>query len=229
MNEPVDRPLGPDKAKLSDALTHVEEACHSSRLDLPVTLDYIPTVRSALEGASTYADIQWFVGQLRDRMHSELKSRLFLFVPNIEAGYYNQTEAFGSEVARKFPECISDVEGAGNGIALGMDTAAVFHLMRVMERGVQRFGEKLGVTFGSEKNWQNMLEEANKAIKCLPSTTPEEKSRQSELAKAASYLNSVKLAWRNPVMHPKASYSDNESMDVYQTVKIFMGHLASVI
>ena len=40
--------------------------------------------------------------------------------------------------------------------------------MRVMETGVQEFGNKLGVSLVNEKNWQNILDEINKRIKALP-------------------------------------------------------------
>jgi len=137
-NEPVTRPLGPDATLLTDALDEVEQVCRT--LELPITLDYIPTVRRALTEAKTYSDIQNYVGQLRERMHSELKSRLFLFVPPIEARFYNVMEPFGPAVARKFSKATNDMENAGDCIALGVPTPAVFCLMRVMERGVQRTG-----------------------------------------------------------------------------------------
>lgn len=228
-NEPVTRHLGPDQGKLSEALDAVESACAPNRLDLPFTLDYVPIVRRALASARTYADVQSFVGQLRDRMHSELKVKLFLYIPSQEAGFYNQKEAFGPEVARKFGKSISDIEAAGDCLALGMYTASVFHLMRVVERGVQRFGKKLGIDLATEKNWQVILNGLNQPIGALPENTPSLKSKKSELAAAAAHLYNVKLAWRNPVMHPKASYNPEEAVDIYRNVKTFMVHLASII
>jgi hypothetical protein len=37
--------------------------------------------------------------------------------------------------------------------------------MRVMETAVQVLGNRLGVQLTADKNWQNILDEANKAIK----------------------------------------------------------------
>ena len=110
-----------------------------------------------------------------------------------------------------------------------MYTAAVFHLMRVMERGVQRLGGKLGIKVAGEKNWQNILDEVNKQIKSLPEGTRKLKAIKSQLAAASAHLYNVKLAWRNPVMHPKASYSPEEAVDIYSHVKTFMAHLASIV
>ncbi len=48
---------------------------------------------------------------------------------------------------------------------LNRSTECVFHLMRVMETAVQVLGNRLGVQLTADKNWQNILDEANKAIK----------------------------------------------------------------
>ena len=49
------------------------------------------------------------------------------------------------------------------------------------------------------------------------------------LSKTAAALYTVKLVWRNPVMHPKESYGEAEAQEVLQHVKVFMEHLASII
>jgi hypothetical protein len=226
-NEPITRPLGPDAVLLTDALNQVEQVCKT--LELPVTLDYVPIVRRDLQQAKTYGDVQNSIGQLRERMHSELKARLFLFVPPIEASYYSLTEPFGPEVAKKFSAASADIENAGNCIAVGLSTPAVFCLMRVMERGVQRLGKKLGVSVVGEKNWQTILNQLDKAVKLLPSKTPAEKRRTQNFAAASAHLYHVKLAWRNPVMHPKESYSPEQAVEIYGLVKTFMGHLTSIL
>ena len=226
-NEPITRPLGPDAKLLTDAIAEVEQVCNT--LELPTTLDYIPVLRRQLQNARTYSDVQNYVGQLRERMHSELKTRLFVFVPPIEARFYDVKEPFGSEVAQKFPKAISDSEDAGNCIALGLATPAVFCLMRVMERGVQRLGKKLGVKLAGEMNWQNILDQVDKAIKALPAKTTAQKRRKAKFAGASAHLYNVKLAWRNPVMHPKENYSAQHAAEIYGLVKIFMGHLAAFV
>jgi MFS family permease len=80
-----------------------------------------------------------------------------LYVPPLEAKFYGTKQPFGSEVENMFPGAISDIEESGDCIALGKSTAAVFHLMRIMERGVQAFGSKMGVTNTSEKKVWGVL------------------------------------------------------------------------
>jgi hypothetical protein len=227
-NEPVDRLLpGDQKLTLSDALKLVEET--STALHLEMTLSGIPRLREAIKNASRYGDLILPVQELRLRMHDELKSRLFLYVPAIEATFYGVKEAFGEKVAAKFRGTATDIESSGDCIALGLSTASVFHLMRVMERGVQRFGKRLGITLVGEKNWQNILDEINKAIKGMPDLPPAAKKKKAALAAASANLFNVKLAWRNPVMHPKESYAPEEASEIYATVKRFMEHLATVV
>jgi hypothetical protein len=165
------------------------------------------------------------VEQLCSVVHSELESRAFFHIQQNHALYYDQKELFGVQVNLKFPTIQYDMVEAGNCYALGRSTACVFHLMRIMEVGVQQFGTKLGVTLTDEKNWQNILDEANKAIKSLSSKAPDTVS----MSQAAANLYAVKLAWRNEVMHPNDTYTLEESESIIQQVRIFMQQLAAIL
>ena len=39
----------------------------------------------------------------------------------------------------------------------------------------------------------------------------------------------MKLAWRNEVMHPKQTYTEEEALEVFAASKAFMRELASVV
>jgi hypothetical protein len=52
------------------------------------------------------------------------------------------------------------------------------------------------------------------------------KNLLKEYATITSHLYSVKVAWRNAVMHPKASYTEDEAEEVLRQVIIFVNHLA---
>jgi hypothetical protein len=227
-NDPVDRLMpGAHQVRLLDAVDFVEETCKT--LELSFTLAQIPRFREMLSKASTYGEMILPIQELRLRMHDELKSRLFLYVPTIEARYYGVKEAFGEKVASKFGSAVTDIENSGDCIALSLSTASVFHLMRVMERGVQKFGKRLGIVLTGEKNWQNILDEVNKAIKAMPDSPLAAKKKKAAFAAVSANLFNVKLAWRNPVMHPKESYAPEEAAEIYATVKRFMEHLATVL
>jgi hypothetical protein len=165
------------------------------------------------------------LSELDNTIRREMSTNLFFHMPAEREEFYDQRELFGVEVNNKFPSIAFDMVEAGNCCAMGRGTGCVFHLMRIMEVGVQQFGAKLGVAFVQEKNWQNILDEINKAIKVLPPKTP----GAVGMNQAAVNLYSVKLAWRNEVMHPKDTYTLEEAESLIRQVKLFMTQLATII
>jgi hypothetical protein len=163
--------------------------------------------------------------QLASIVESELSSSLFVHVPREGAAYFDQKELLGTAVIDKFPMIQYDMVEAGNCYALGRSTACVFHLMRIMEVGVQQFGNKLGVTLTEAKNWQNILDEVNKAIKALPTKDP----ATVAMSQASANLYAVKLAWRNEVMHPNDTYTLEEAEDILRQVKLSMQQLVEIV
>ena len=107
---------------------------------------------------------------------------------------------------------------------MGRGTACVFHLMRIMEVGVQELGKNLGVSLVDEKNWQNILDEVDKAIRALPKD-----ARRVTMSQASANLYAVKLAWRNEVMHPNDKYTLEEAKTLILLAKSFMGQLATIV
>src|SRR5260370_16343987 len=154
-----------------------------------------------------------------------MEDKLFMYIPPDRAERYDQKELLGKSVNAKFPGIQYDAVEAGNCYACGRSTAVVFHLMRIMEVGVQAFGDKLGVPLVNEKVWQVILDGVNAPIKKLP---PKDEAT-IEFSQISANLYSVKLAWRNEVMHPKDTYTLEEAENLIRQVKIFMEQLAKVI
>ena len=154
-----------------------------------------------------------------------MEQRLFLYVPYSDAELYSKSESFlSAALLAKWPNLLEDCSESLKCMALSRYTASVFHLMRVMEIAVQKLGDKLNVKLTGEKNWQNILDEVNKAIKLL-----DQKARETkQLASISSNLYNVKLAWRNEVMHPKMTYTQEEAKGVLDSVKAFIEELAKI-
>ena len=166
------------------------------------------------------------IEQLSKRIADELGIYTFFQLDPRQAKFYEPSEPlFGADVEAKFPMMSEDIAEAGNCMALDRDTAAVFHLMRVMEIALQRLGDKLGIVFVDKKNWQNILEEVNKAIRALDQKDPQTKT----YAEISAHLCNVKLCWRNEVMHPKQTYTEEEAGTLFSAVKTFIRDLASVL
>ena len=170
---------------------------HLRKLDLPVSVREFEKLNSDMgksavhvgtlggeRGKQAYLKLKeencFRMDQMSSIIHSELESRVFFHVTPKEAAYYDQKELFGAEVNSKFSTIQYDMVEAGNCYAVGRGTSCVFHLMRIMEVGVRRFGAKLGVLLVDEKNWQNILDEINKAIKGLPPSPDNSRSLRRE-------------------------------------------------
>jgi hypothetical protein len=162
---------------------------------------------------------------LEDVIRLEMGAVHFFHMDGKLVSFYNQKNLFGIKVSVSFPEMQYDITEAGNCYAMGRSTACVFHLMRIMEIGVQKFGDKLDVRFTNNKDWHNIIDEVNKAIKLLPQKNPETVA----LSQTAAHLHNVKVAWRNRVMHPHDTYTLEEAGDILNHTKAFMNSLASLL
>lgn len=175
------------------------------------------------------SSIQYLISELGGRLRDEFKIRYVFMIPATTERYYKPAMSiFGKDVADLF-DSIEDIDEAGNCFALGRNTACVFHLMRVMERGVQKFGEKLEILLITQKGkplgWQDILNAINTPIKNMD---PHNETTKIYAA-IASHLYNVKLAWRNEVMHPKATYTEEEAKALIGAVDVFMKDLVKIL
>ena len=158
------------------------------------------------------------------RLWDELESGgHFFYIPIERAKLFDEKEPFGPLVSKKFPILTEDIQEAHRCYASGRYTATVFHLMRIMEVAVQRLGKKLRVQNVKNLVWQVILDQINSAISLLPAKS----AKTKKFAAVAGHLYNVKLAWRNEVMHPKATYTEEEAENLLSLVKIFMAEVSS--
>lgn len=129
---------------------------------------------------------------------------------------------FGAEFSLQFPDLTVDIAEAQRCLWANLGTAAVFHLMRVMERFIKILGKNLKINLDVDRaNWSDIANHVEKSLKLLPSTTRVQRAKKEKLAASVAHLNAVRIAWRNPVMHPKAVYSVEEAQQIFDLVKIF--------
>lgn len=206
---------------LRRTLAVMEKSC--SRISLALSVKAIKRAIERLSRSPSQEIIKEMLGEIDQRITDEMEDNLFMFIPQDRAVFYDSKELFGAEVNATFPELQFDIVEAGNCFASGRGTAAIFHLMRIMEVGVQKLGDTLGVVLVAEKNWQNILDEINKKISVLPKNP-----KRVELSQAAANLYAVKLAWRNEVMHPKETYTLEEAENLIIQVRISVQQLSRI-
>lgn len=194
-------------------------------IGLRLAIKHARRIKEELPG-KTRKQLAVDISELTQRIEDEMEQCLFLHIENDRVEFYDQGEPlFGPEVASKWPNLAQEISEGGKCLALGRFTACVFHMMRVMEVGVQEFGKKLGVVLSTQKPWGSILNEAKVPIDSIPRGDP----RKSELNEVWAHMDSVRLAWRNEVMHPKQTYTEEEAMDVFSHVRTYMRRLEKVI
>jgi hypothetical protein len=168
------------------------------QVGLSLTVKHADRMLSNYKAGLTYGQLKEAVAQLQDRIRDELDSVYFLHVPFDKAKMYYDSHPFGGAVSNKFPKAITDIQEASKCFAVGRFTGCVFHLMRVMEIGVQHVGKKLKIPNTQEKEWQPILNSVNAEIKKMsnPPTalTSRQKAARNRFAQAAVYIETVKNA-----------------------------------
>jgi hypothetical protein len=112
------------------------------KLGMKITADMVKEITDTLENKSKKYNFQWLRDQIETiekLANKELEKDSFFFVPLERAKYFppiNAPHIFGESVANAFPNSSYDIAEAGICLALARGTAAVFHLMRVLEIGL---------------------------------------------------------------------------------------------
>src|ERR1700730_13999423 len=112
-------------------------------------------------------------------------------------------------MAPKFPQMTADIEDAAVCLGVGRGTAAVYHLMCVMELGIHVVAKRLKLKKGQidRKDWGRIFSQLNAAVQNLAYATSKHKKRRDLYAEILIHLNNVKDSWRNPTMHSRRRYT----------------------
>jgi hypothetical protein len=161
--------------------------------------------------------------------------RTLVAIPNDMGEYFERDSLFGDNVRTKFPSACPDIKDAGNCLALGLWTAAVFHLMRVAEFGMRALAKERSVTVGAAplewEPWGKVIE-ATKAQSKLINQWSKGQRKDDALAfysGALADLNGFKDVYRNHVMHTRGTYDQFQAKSCIHYVREFMRRLAEKI
>jgi hypothetical protein len=241
----IRRPSDIQIATIKQHLERMEDVCKEIGLPkakekIGMTVLHLETHDDELDYSSLCADLR----NALDMVMSDLWGCQFVLVDDAHFDYLENDLLFGTEVAKEFPEAMSDIKEAGNCIATDSGTAAVFHLMRAVEWGLRKLCVDLGVTRVRRSKhpkrkkyipiewaqWERMLEEVQKRVdKKIDGLAPGK--RKQELQQfyypALQDLRGFKDAFRNHVMHSRDTYSQKRAADICDHVRRFMRALAA--
>jgi hypothetical protein len=205
-------------------------------MGFPISAETIGELIGRLKDPSPMQNIQWLLDEVRavrKLCEKELKRKAFFYVPPESAVFFPSVDnihVFGEAVNTAFPSATFDISEAGTCLALGRASASVFHLMRVLEIGLDALGKVFSVSL-EHKNWGPAIEEiAGKITKMNQvepwKSLPDCKKQQRFYAQAASHFGILKDAWRNYTMHKRSFYTEEQARRSFQNTKSFMQELA---
>lgn len=178
---------------------------------------------------------------LRESLEHGLDTRVFMYMPDRHAEFYDQHKLFGESVATKFPEANKEIILAGNCYAIESYTACVFHLTRAVEIAARVMVSKLQVVSEIKKQggqcipvelatWEDLIAALQKGVikkQAKISTSVRRKNLYEFYNHAVSQFRSFKDAWRNKVSHKRKTYLAGEAKDIMDNVRQFMVHISA--
>jgi len=209
----------------------------SQKLELPNAAHIVWQIQNDFyhpNAAPFYQSLATQVRALWNAMSADMTGKKFAYIPKDVENYFEDGSLFGVEVANEFLNAQEDIKNAGNCLAAGLNTAAVFHLMRASEFALKKAAKKLRVKTKHEidlADWGEILKGIKKKLDVLEL---KKRTRQNE-AQLVFYnsiledLKGIKHLWRNPVMHARGEYNRNEALAAFGRVRDLMQTLALAV
>ncbi len=219
--------------ELKEKLFEVQALCEEFELDAAEVS--VQRFLSRLEGrySPTYGDADAAIKDIASRMSDQLQGRMFLVLSLGDMKLYQpRSPIFGEQFESKFQSVgMFELDEAAKCLSLGRPTAAVFHLMRLLETGIQAVAKCLEIPDPlkpAERNWAIILKNIKEAI---DSKWPNAAARMTDdavlFAGLYASLDAVKNPWRNATMHVENKYTNDEAEHIMIAVKGFLMKLAS--
>ena len=219
----------------SRALSGIEEQCE--KLDLKNSQKLLTKLKNGLEkdwhqNCSATAEV---FKDLVQTIKDEVGTKTFVSIPDSKATLFEQDALFGEAVNKAFPSAKIEIMNVGNCLAADLNTAAIFHLMRVTEIGLRALARNLKVKIKKMPleyaDWGKIIPEIEEKIKLKkPKSRGKKQSETLEFYHGAiGEFNAFKDIWRNNVMHTRGSYDEKEAVRVFNHVRGFMQRLAAKI
>ena len=209
---------------------------------LPGTVERLGNFHCALSDPTgiTYHLLLNEVRFLLETLNSDLKYKLFWVVQSNREFCVDPSHMIikWSAILESMPECKLDVEQAHHAYAFDLNSASLFHAMRVVEHGLRRLARKLRVKLTHNKqpqaietaDWNKIIERAKSNAKDMRSRAKSGKTiaaieRYEHLLTICEHVKEH----RNAVSHVRKSYNGPEALGALQRVQEFMEAVVGVL
>jgi hypothetical protein len=198
----------------------------TGELAMPSTQRQVERISQMMGWGLLLRDLLPEIRQLKVRVEEELQRANFLYVSDDLVAYWEKEDLFG--LGKKFTGAHKDIQCAGNCLAVGQGTGCVLLLDRAMEIAIRRLATRLRVKINPKDTWGGILGKMDGAIQKLPERNQREKTKKDRWSEARTHLFHVKQVWRDRPMHGKESYSPARAREIFEAVRVFMVHLATL-
>jgi hypothetical protein len=199
----------------------------TTTMDLVVTLEMDAKYGTVLSSAAVIHHLEAIHRALR----AQINNRWFLYLTEEAADLYQSPIAGWGAVPIRFPSVHAEIIAGSECLAVSQPTAAVFHFMRVLERGLRALATDLGIPTAKQEisTWGDMLKDIKDATDAKVQSLPKGKARTTEAEYYGALLQDFrhfKDAWRDRVSHSDRRYDADEAKSVRAHVRDFMTSLA---
>ncbi|MGH9442311.1 MAG: hypothetical protein ACRD16_08540 [Thermoanaerobaculia bacterium] len=227
VERPREIPLVPDGAFLREHF--VEFADQFREIGLNVTAEIFQEAAEAVGKDKIDKRSQdQIIQDVARSLERELKSIFLMVVPPDKMLYLRGPFPFGEAVAKRFSGTSDDIAEACRCLAFGLNTAAVFHLMRVVEVGLVALRSAIGKS-DFQPSWDAVFRDIDRELGRLNGTTKDDgaRARLRFISEARIHIEAIKNVWRNPTIHSIATlYDDRQAGRVFEAVRDLMEQLA---
>jgi hypothetical protein len=221
-------------AELHGFLSRLKRQCDN--LELITSGDRIWRFDRRLEEKLCHCeDIATELNQISNVIDCELDEKTLAYIPSARAAFFEQEALFGDLVRKAFPSAEQHIKDAGNCLASELHTAAVFHLMCVVEIGLRGVAKQLKVKTVKKNTplelgtWEDVIRELESKVN---GRFPRSKKGQQESDFYKGLFvefRAFKDLWRNKVMHVRIEYDSNQAQSAFDHVRDFMQRLVAHI
>lgn len=201
---------------------------------MPVSADQLRKLVQTAQHAMSINGIQHGARSARSAFESELDSRKWLAVVPAERFKYLEADlpnVYGAEVAKRLEGARYDMAEASKCLALTRSTAAVGHMVKVIEFALRAYARRWQVkpdtTTGAPKNWRPLVDEIRASVRRTPSATSRQRAKLSDrILMLERFENIADL--RHRTQHEGAKYTEEEADEVFALIRGFLSQLAKV-
>jgi hypothetical protein len=212
---------------------------HATEAHLQSTLDRVwdggPFNKSSKVGMN-WQELLNELTVLRQCIEADLEKRLFVFIPPKRIELRAELDKTWNNVLISIPDAQRDIDDGHHAYMCDLNTASVFHMMRVAEHGLRILAKKLQVKLKHRglfvpiefADWDKVITAIKNKIDAVRQTRvgPKRQAQLEKYSDAADHCVFMKDIWRNTVSHARKPYDATEALSLIERVRGFMQFVA---